>query len=40
MVADEEINVADLNRDCNVDVLDLAVFAANWLDCVDPAGCR
>jgi len=38
-VPDEEINVADLNRDCVVDMLDLGVFAANWLDCFDPEGC-
>ena len=28
---------ADLNRDCYVDMLDLAFLAQNWLDCTNPA---
>ena len=27
---------ADLNSDCNVDLIDFAEFASQWLDCVDP----
>ena len=38
-VPDEDINIADVNRDCRVDLLDLGIFADNWLDCVDPQGC-
>ena len=29
----------DLNRDCNVDVLDLSILVEAWLSCNDPAGC-
>ena len=38
-VPDDQINVADLNRDCRVDMQDLAVIAANWLDCVFSYDC-
>lgn len=30
-------SVADLNGDCHVDMLDFALFAANWGTCIDPA---
>jgi hypothetical protein len=29
---------ADLNRDCVVDFVDLAIFANDWLKCTDPQG--
>ena len=32
-------NIADLNEDCDVNLVDLIVFANQWLDCMDPAGC-
>ena len=38
-VPEDALNIADVNRDCSVDMLDLHVLAANWLDCVDPEGC-
>lgn len=30
---------ADLNGNCTVNIEDLGLFAMQWLDCVDPAGC-
>ncbi|MFH1613586.1 MAG: hypothetical protein ABIG61_00675 [Planctomycetota bacterium] len=30
---------ADLEGDCDVDLIDFALFAGNWLDCDDPQGC-
>jgi hypothetical protein len=29
---------ADLNRDCYVNLADIAIMAASWLDCTDPDG--
>ncbi len=30
---------SDLNGNCKIDIGDLELFAIQWLDCVDPAGC-
>jgi Carbohydrate binding module (family 35)/K319L-like, PKD domain len=30
----------DINKDCFEDISDLAKFAADWLECVDPSGCE
>ena len=30
--------VGDLNQDCYVDMIDLAIFCASWLDCTDIGG--
>jgi len=38
-VPDDQKNIADFNKDCVVNWADFAIFAANWLDCRDPAGC-
>jgi hypothetical protein len=27
----------DVNKDCTVDLLDLALLAAHWLECTSPA---
>ncbi len=35
----EEKGAADINGDCTVNLADVAIVAANWMDCVDPAGC-
>jgi len=33
------LNDMDFDGDCIVNLVDLARFAANWLDCTNPAGC-
>jgi carbohydrate binding protein with CBM35 domain len=30
----------DINEDCYVDLKDFALLAADWLNCLDPAGCE
>ena len=32
-------NVSDFDGDCLVNLVDLAIFAQNWLDCTNPQGC-
>jgi len=34
-----EYKQIDINSDCYVNAEDLAIFAAEWLDCTDPASC-
>ena len=35
-VSEGYAHIADLNQDCYIDLLDLAIFTADWQDCMDP----